>query len=232
MAYAGRWYHFRAMGVVRIRTLALFAATLLLVGACSREQDPVSPAATLGAAPSDVASAASEAASDSEPADPYAIPADPKDIDKEYVERVIEALNAGVVEATAAVASENKIGRAAKSALARTHLPEAQRGYFGVWREVLRGQSGAVQLDSNPTRVDIVEVEKIITATSTCIFTVVLQDSSGLVEGRVEPFPVYYHLSAKSPAAPNAGNPTPWMVAADSEPPPGGKEFADRCADS
>ena len=229
MAYAGRWYHFRAMGVVRIRTLALFAATLLLVGACSREQDPVSPAATLGAAPTDEVSAASEAASDSEPADPYAIPADPADIDKEYVERVLNQLTRPISSAARVIVRSNNVTAAARKELATTHRGEALKGVVDAFRAAIRGRPARKVFSARATPIEIT-VDEVVSATSSCIFVRALQDTSGLAGQEIDPFPGYYHLQLKSDSDDPAGNnPTPWMIVADAEPLRGGEEYADPC---
>jgi len=206
---------------VRSRALTTFVAlavTGALATACAPAQQPQTPTAA-------VPTAAPTPTPEPTEADPYAIP---DEIDEAYVERVLEALNEGLVRATRVVAEKERVNGEAKKALGYTHLPEAQRGYVSIYREVLRG-NGSVRLREDAEAVDIVSVDRIVSATDSCIFAMVTQDSSGLVQGRVEPFPVYYHLVRSTRS--NDFNPTPWMVAADAEPPPNGKEFKDRCAE-
>ena len=190
--------------------LAGIALVAVVAAGCSSEE-PSTPAAP--APPT----AASESASPQPTAtpDPFAIPDNPADIDEAYVERVLEALDQGVVEAVQELAEARAVTPDVRQALSTTYLRKARAGYLRAFREALR--ASRFPFRSSPRAMDVVSVDRIISATSTCLFTVITQDSSGLGTERVEPFQVYYHLEAKEPPVPSVGNPTPWMVAADAE---------------
>lgn len=215
------------MGVVRVSTAALFIALAVLGAGCSRQQNPSTPTAQLATSPAESPTAEATAAP-TEALDPYAIPEDPDDIDEEYVERVLLALDRGVVEATAEFARSKEVTPAVTKALKPTHLPSARSGYIAAYKRALSAP-GPLPFRRNPRLVDIVSVDEIVTATRSCIFVGVTQDSSGLLNRSIKPFPVYYHLLRKQDAENTAANPTPWMIAADAEPPKGGKEFRDPC---
>ena len=219
------------MAAARNRTIALVITLVALGVACSPQAAPDTPTAQLGTAPADAPT--TEAPSDvaSEPADPYAIPADPKDIDKEYVERVVEALNEGVVVATREIGEHRRLTATALDALAATHLPSSRRGYLASFREVLSNKRTTKLFRADAESVDVVQVKKVFSASKDCVFALVRQDTSGLIRRPVPPFDVYYHLSASRTPDPGL-NKTPWMVAADSQPRGDGKRFEDPCAGS
>jgi hypothetical protein len=75
-----------------------------------------------------------------------------------------------------------------------------------------------------------ISVRRVIHATATCVFTLVVQDPSSLGKQEIKPFPTYYQLGLNSAEeGQGASNPTPWMIVADGEPLPGGKEYANPC---
>lgn len=217
------------MAGVRNRTIALLIVGLVLSAGCSPQAKPAPPAAQLGTdAPEEATPTPTAVPTESEAPDPYAIPENPEDIDKAYVERVLVALDAGVVAATREVARSKKVTPAVADALRPTHLASARDGYLAAFRQAL-AQPGGLPFRRNPKLVEIESVDRIVTARPSCIFAAVTQDSSGLLTRPIEPFQVYYHLVPKQDPRPTKANPTPWMVAADSEPPKNGKEFEDPC---
>lgn len=208
--------------------IAGFVLLVLLVGGCSSEA-PSTPAAPAPTAASPTPTATPEP---TEAPDPYAIPDDPADIDEKYVERVLEALNESLVEATRIVATEGRVTAAARRALTATHLPEAQEGYLRAYREFLDPDGPGIKFRRDPRPIEIVAVNEVISSSAECVFVLARQDSSGLIKGTAPPFPVYYHLEAKQNPTPDPGNPTPWMIARDAEPPPNNAEYEDPCAGS
>ena len=217
------------MGAARNRTIASLVL-LLILAACSRGQGPTSPAATLGAAPSETASASSsEAPSEAEPADPYAIPADPNDIDKEYVERVLTELTSPISDAARIIVKSNRVTARARQELAATHRGDALKGVTEAFRSAIRTRPASEVFSASATPIDI-KVERVIAARPDCIFVRALQDTSGLAGQEIKPFAGYYHLQVKeSGNDPKGQNPTPWMIVADAEPLAGGEEYANPC---
>lgn len=218
------------MAGVRNRTIALLIAALVLSVGCSPQEEPTTPAAQLGTAPPEEATPTAAAApTESEAPDPYAIPADPADIDKVYVERVLEELSVSIADAARIVARRNAVTDEARQALAATHRGRALPGIIGAFSAALEQGRGARVFSPEATPASI-KVKKIVHATRTCVFTLVIQDPSGLATQEIEPFPTYYQLGVKrSGDDPQGKNPTPWMIVADGEPLAGGKEYADPC---
>ena len=228
------------MRVVAYRTVALLVVAALGLAGCATREEPTTPTASvptsLGTEPTEepTPEATAEVTQTpppppAEPPDPFAVPQTPNDIDRAYVKRVLEELNKSLVEATRVVARQRKVTGRVRGILGATHLPRAREGHLRTFREFLSARRPKVRLSTDPRPVDIVSVDNIISASKVCVFALVTQDTSGLVRGDARPFANYYHLRAKRPAAPSAGNATPWMVALDAQPPRGGKKYADPC---
>ena len=216
------------MTTARNRTIALLVCLAALAGACSKAE-PTTPAATLGAAPSETAPATeppTEAASE----DPYAIPADPKDIDEAYVERVLTQLTRPISEAARVVVRENAVTPEARGLLGATHKDSALRGVTAAFKSAIRDRPARKVFNPRATPIGI-RVREVVSADHLCIFALALQDTSGLGRQEIKPFPGYYQLERKlAEDDPNQTNPTPWMIVADAEPLKGGKEYADPCS--
>ena len=212
----------------RNRTIAAVVLLAAILAGCSQRQEPTTPTATLGAPVSEPPTAApSDAPTD--PPDPYAIPANPKDIDEVYVERVLEALSQSIAGAAREVVRTGKLTGRAKQALRATHRGPALQGIYAAFDDALKQGRPERFFSRDATAADI-KVRRILTSRADCVFTLVLQDTSGLGQQEVEPFLTYYHLGPKQPGR-GAGkeNPTPWMIVADGEPLRGGKRYEDPC---
>ena len=209
----------------------MVALTLLLAG-CSRAATPAVPAATLAPAPSETEVAQVEPTNPpTEPAPPvdkFAIPEDPKDIDKAYVERVLEELSKGYAHATRVVARDQRVAAEAHEALSATHTPDAKASVIRDFKRVLKTQPKA--LSPKASAADI-EVRKLLMADAECVFALVRQDLSGLVRGGSRPFLSYYYLVHAGVPAGSAMtiNRSPWRIGGTAEPLPGQKEFRNPC---
>ena len=214
----------------RNRTIAAVVLLAALLAGCSQRQEPTTPAATLGALASEPPTAApSDAPTDPPAPDPYAIPANPEDIDKAYVEKVLQELMVSISNAARTVARRGKLTEEAIAGLRATHRQDSPPTVVDGFRAALREDpsGGIFSRNAKPTRIS---VRKVISVNESCIFTLVLQNMSGLVEKKVKPFPGYYHLGLKRPSDdPDGRNPTPWVVVADAKPRRDGKEYSDPC---
>lgn len=216
---------------VRIGTIALVVPAVILVG-CSRETGGATPAATLGAASSETASAPAQppTETESEASDPYAIPADPADIDEAYVERVLTELTRPISAATRMIVRKNRVTSGAKRVLASTHRGEALAGILDAYRDALKASVAKDIFSASAEPVGI-KVRRIVGATKTCVFAVAMQDTSGLAKQEIEPFPTYYQIEAKASGDdPEGRNPTPWMIVVDALPRDDGREYRNPCA--
>ncbi len=220
------------MAAAWIRTIALFITLMVMSAACSRPQGPTAPTAELPTPPSEASTsevAATTTPQTTEVADSYAIPADPKDIDKQYVEKVLEALSAGYVEATREVVASKSVNGRVKAVLAQTHTAAARASVMREFRSVLKANpdGGPFAPDPKPARI---VVRELIDVSRTCIYTLVDQDLSGLIRGGgIEPFPSYYYLVPKDGERRQEFNPTPWTIGGNVEPLRSGKKFANPC---
>ena len=218
------------MAAARNRTIALVITSVALGVGCSREAAPDTPTAQLptGSAAEATTPPASEVAA-SEPADPYAIPTDPKDIDKEYVERVLEALTEPIATATRLVVRSDGLTKDARSLLATTHRGEALAGITNAYRQALTGVPASSIFSAQAEPIDI-DVKQIIGVAGNCVFVRVRQDTSGLAGKEIPPSTAYYQLGAKRATDdPEGRNPTPWMIVVDAEAPQNGKTYRNPC---
>lgn len=205
------------------RPWALTAVAVALVAsmvACSPEAEPRGPAAAPPTAPPTTEASPTAEATE---ADEFAIP---DEIDEAYVERVLDALDESHTAAVEEVANAGRVTNAARSHLEASYRDEAAERVLDGFKLVLRGRTN-VTFKRAPTGTTF-EVKEIESATPACIFVLVSQDPSGLVDVPVEPFDAYYHLVSEGPSS--EINPTPWLIAADAEPPEGGKKFRDPCS--
>lgn len=202
--------------------------TAVLLSACTRGAESSAPAASLGDAPTAAATPVTEATPTE--ADPYAIPEDPADIDEAYVERVLEALTASLTDATRMIVRDGGITGRVEQALASTHRrKEALPGAIRAFRAAVKDSPPREIFSRTPGRIDI-EVERLITASDTCVFVLAQQDTSRLARYELDPFPGYYHLGRKRPGEdPSGRNPTPWMIVADAPPLAGDEEYKNPC---
>ena len=205
--------------------VAGFVVVALLAAGCSGEE-PSTPAAP--APPTALPESPTPEPTPS--TDPYAIPADPADIDEAYVERVLEALSESTAAAARVVAEKGRVTRDA-----RAHLASAYRrgpSLDGVIRAFTRAARQQGQDVFSPTATSITfDVVDLVSADSECVFAEVMQDTSGLGQQEIEPFPGYLHIEPKRPDEdPKSQNPTPWMVVAEVGEAPPGKEYENPCA--
>jgi hypothetical protein len=216
----------------RNHTIAAVVLLAALVAGCSERQVPATPAATLGApASAQPTTQPPPSTPPTEPVaqDPYAIPANPKDIDKAYVERVLQELMGGIAEAGRELARERTVTRKAMTALRVRYTREAARGVVRELRMVAK-RNLIDEVFGRKAQPPVINMKRVITATSQCIFTFVGQDTAPLGGKEVPPFPAYYELTRKRPGVdPDMLNATPWVIAADAEPMSGGKEYSDPC---
>ena len=218
------------MACARNRTIALLILVLTLSAGCSQPSGPTTPAAAPPTAASEEATPAATAApTESEAPDPYAIPDDPADIDKAYVERVLDGLMVSIGKAARGVARHGRLTAAHRQELRATHREEPGSSIIRVFEETLEEDPSGKPFSPNATPAEIT-VKDVVFASRDCVFVLVLQDTSGLVRQEIAPFPAYYQLGAKrADEDPHGLNPTPWVIVADAEPRADGKEYANPC---
>lgn len=199
-----------------------FAAAVAVVTAlvaCSPAEEPRGPAA-----PPPTAAATTEA-SPTPSEDPYAIP---DEIDEAYVEKVLEALSENYAAAAREVAEAEEVTPEARDYIEAIYTPDGAKAPIRQYADVARGGSIAFTRDATAAEIT---VERLESANEDCIFVLVVQDPSSLFTTEVEPFEAYYHLVAETPQDSLRDlNPTPWVIAADAEPPTGGKRYEDPCS--
>ena len=216
------------MTTARNRTIALLVCLLVAAAGCSRAE-PSTSAATLAPAPSPTESATA-AAEPAESTDPYAIPADPKDIDKTYVQRVLNELGTAYAAATREVVASRAVTRKVGDILSASHTPDSRRSVIADFRQVLRADRRARPLAADAQAGEY-QVQELLHADRQCIYSLVRQDLSGLVTGGgIKPYPAYYYLVARQGKDDRGVNPTPWLIAGTAEPRRQGKEFANPCS--
>ena len=224
-----------------IRTIAWFVTAALLLAACgSGNEEPTTPTApiptatTSEPAPTDPPTIAEPVTppptEQAEPADPFAIPDDPADIDKAYVERVLEELSTGLALAVRATVEDRRVTPRVRRTLAASYrTPDALPGIVQALKRAVR-QTPPQRLFNPRARGIDMTVASLLSADDRCIWVRVRQDTSDLVRQDIKPFAAYYQLRSKrADEDPNRRNATPWMIVTEVRPRADGKEYRDPC---
>jgi hypothetical protein len=182
--------------------VAVALAGLLLAGCGGGGEPQVAPATVEPATPSPTASPEPEPTPD----DPYAVP---EVIDEEYLNRVFEALEAVIGDATRIIVAEKMYPPEADDLHMAVYTGRALQVVRNGWIDELV-MDPELSLYEDPPGDLGVRVERILDVKPDCVFVEIVRDYAGVLRDGTTSDPLFVVLKA-GPV--RASNPTPWVVA-------------------
>lgn len=183
------------------RAVVAGAATALLLAACTgTSAEPEVATATVPVA----TPAPSTPSPSPTPDDPYAVP---DEIDEAYLNRVFEALEQVIGDATRLIVAQKTYPPEADDLLMEVYGPDALQVVRDGWIDELLMDR---ELDSwaDPPADKRVTVREIVHADRHCVFVETAWELEGVLK---EPAPETIYL-VLMPADPGDANPTPWRI--------------------
>ena len=184
-------------------TRAVVAGLLLVtaLAACSPDDEPAAPTATLGTAPPVTPTT-----------DPYAVP---PVIDAAYVNRVLEALDAAVGEVVRIVVREKRIPQEAADRLQALYLDERRiQLELDSFQDDMRDNFRSYRTEPGNQDSTVLDL---ISGTPTCIFAKIRRDYSMVGTAIADnSITQWVGLKPRDPSRDLRGfNPTPWAIVVD-----------------
>lgn len=196
------------LGTRRTGQVAILLALALAAAACQTGRPARTPQATVPKAIGTTPTSAPATNAAYAPTDPYAVPST---ITKPYVQKVLNALDQVDASALRIIVSAGGLSPPAAMRL-RSVTTSAE---FPIATSVILNQlnNGPSIYQSNPGSV-VDDVQGVVSATSTCIFTETKRDYSSVL--RIAPQPQISYIELRPRQAsddPQGINPTHWVIA-------------------
>ncbi len=189
---------------------ALLGATLLL-GACGDDDDDGDRSAVTSI-PDETTTSTSSTTTEPPTVAPDVIPQDESQITEEYVEAVLDALYAAMLEATATAREAGFVEEPAVRVAEATNTPDGSRGLLNSLTEAAANGFAGYRDELSPVDVTVLDLHE---RTLTCAFAEATFDTSGLTttSPSTDGFRLFVRIVAATEEQRASGlNPTAWVL--------------------
>ena len=195
-----------------MRTLEVMAAVVgaALLISCSSPSDQAAPSATLS--PAAVTEAPSPTPSPTETETEIETATVPDEIDAEYVQAVMDDLDAALGDTYRQVKRSGKAGEAYLARMHSLYTTDAASAQAGGFRRAV-GVKGLAKQPANPT-TDVLEILEVAPKQRpACIYFSATRDLNPMLRKKIDPVQPYYLVLQHD--EPNEVNPTTWIMELD-----------------